>query len=76
MSDDLDKRFPAIAEWIQHGWIEFGEREYPCLPVMALECGNVAYEDAEGKQSLTEYLNTLEHGLRKYMKEHLGEEFE
>jgi len=73
--ENLEERFPAIADWIQHGWIEIGDQEWTRSTAVAQDCGGMVYEDKGGK-TLTECLEALERGLREHMKERWGDEFE
>ncbi|MEZ6049658.1 MAG: hypothetical protein R3C11_29570 [Planctomycetaceae bacterium] len=74
--EDLDERFPAIASWREHGWIEIGDQGWTRSKAMAHDCGGMIIEIRDRKKTLTEYLEALEQGLRKAMKERWGEEFE
>lgn len=74
MTDDLEKRFPAIAAWIQDGWIEIGVQEWTRSSALANDCGGMVYEETKRDMTLTECLESLERGLREYMKEHWGDE--
>lgn len=64
MPTETDDRFPAIAAWIQQGWIEIGNQERTGFSVMALDCGGIVYED-KNCSSLIECLESLERGLRE-----------
>ena len=75
MSDNLEERFPAIASWIEHGWIEVGDQEWTRSKVVAHDCGGMVYEGKGGK-TLTKCLEALERGLREHIKERWGDEFE
>ncbi len=72
----LEERFPAIAAWIEHGWIEIGDQEWTRSRAMALDCGGTVFEDAARKKTLTECLEALEQGLREHMTERWGEDFQ
>ncbi|QDU82455.1 hypothetical protein Pla110_42120 [Polystyrenella longa] len=74
--EDLEKRFPAIASWIEHGWIEIGDQEWTRSKAMAHDCGGMIFEVSNRQKTLTEYLEALEQGLREHMKERWDEEFE
>ncbi|MFN3161707.1 MAG: hypothetical protein ACE37I_20540 [Rubinisphaera brasiliensis] len=75
MPDDLEERFPAIAAWIQHGWIEIGDQEMTGFSAMALDCGGMVFED-KNCSTLFECLESLERGLREHMKERWGDDFD
>lgn len=75
VTENLEDRFPAIAAWIQHGWIEIGDQEWTRSSAVAQDCGGLVYED-EGGKTLTECLEALERGLREHMRERWGDEFE
>ena len=74
--ENLEERFPAIAAWIQHGWIEIGDQEWTRSSAMAHDCGGTVYEETGRNKTLTECLESLEKGLREHMKERWGETFE
>ena len=76
MTDNLEERFPAIAAWIQHGWIEIGDQEMTGFGAIALDCGGMVHEAKLRKNTLTGCLESLEQGLREHMKERWGDEFE
>ncbi|GAB4152107.1 MAG: hypothetical protein Tsb009_27840 [Planctomycetaceae bacterium] len=71
---NLKERYPAIAAWIDHGWIEIGVQEMFGFTAMALDCGGMVYQD-NTCQTLDESLESLERGLREYMKERWNEDF-
>lgn len=68
-ANSLEERFPAIAAWIQHGWIEIGDQEWTRSSAMAQDCGGMVYEEAGRNMTLTECLESLERGLQEHMKE-------
>ncbi|HBN74908.1 MAG TPA: hypothetical protein DD473_03610 [Planctomycetaceae bacterium] len=75
MSGDLEQRFPAIAAWIQYGWIEIGDQDWTRSSAVAQDCGGMVYEETGRKKTLTECLESLERGLREHMKERWGDDF-
>ncbi len=60
----VDKLFPAIAQWVQEGYIEIGVQEMFGFVVRALN-GSLAVEDNR-PDTLAEALASLEKGLREY----------
>ncbi|WP_417384939.1 hypothetical protein [Gimesia sp.] len=74
MPEGLEAKYPAIAAWIQGGWIELGDIEMFGFVAMAYDRGGIVYED-KNCNSLEECMESLERGLREYIKEHWGDEY-
>jgi hypothetical protein len=64
----VEKLFPAIAQWVRDGHIEIGDQEGFGFVAMALDYGGVVYEDGRPR-TLAEALAALEEGLRKWFDE-------
>lgn len=66
-AQSVEKLFPAIAQWVQDGYIEIGDQEDFGFVVRALDYGGLVFEDNKPR-SLAEALAALEKGLRKWFK--------
>jgi hypothetical protein len=64
----VEKLFPAIAQWVRDGHIEVGDQEGFGFMVMALDYGGVVYED-DRPRTLAEAMAALEEGLRKWFED-------
>jgi hypothetical protein len=64
----VEKLFPAIAQWVRDGHIEIGDQEGFGFVAMALDYGGVVYEDNRPR-TLAEALAALEEGLKKWFDE-------
>lgn len=64
----VEKLFPAIAQWVQDGHIEIGDQEGFGFTVRALDYGGLVFED-DKPETLAEALAALEKGLRKWFEE-------
>ena len=64
----VEKLFPAIAQWVRDGHIEIGDQEGFGFVTMALDYGGVVFED-EIPRTLAEALAALEKGLAEWYKE-------
>jgi hypothetical protein len=64
----VDKLFPAIAQWVRDGHIEIGDQEGFGFVTMALDYGGVVFEDAKPR-TLAEALAALEKGLTEWFEE-------
>jgi hypothetical protein len=64
----VEKLFPAIAQWVLGGHIEIGDQEGFGFVAMALDYGGVIYED-DRPRTLSEAMAALELGLRKWFED-------
>ena len=64
----VEKLFPAIAQWVRDGHIEIGDQEGFGFVAMALDYGGVVFED-DRPRTLAEAMAALEKGLRKWFDE-------
>jgi hypothetical protein len=65
---DVEKLFPAIAQWVRDGHIEIGDQEGFGFIVRALDYGGQAFED-DKPDTLAEALASLEQGIRQWYEE-------
>ena len=65
---NVEKLFPAIAQWVRDGHIEIGDQEGFGFIVRALDYGGQVFED-DKPTSLAEAMAALENGLTKWFKE-------
>jgi len=59
---NVEKLFPAIAQWVRDGHIEIGDQEGFGFVVQALDCGGLVFED-DKPDALAEAMASLERGL-------------
>ena len=64
---EVERLFPAVAQWVRDGHIEIGDQEGFGFVVRALDYGGVVFEDNKA-DSLAEALAALEKGLAKWFK--------
>src|SRR5207248_7418237 len=64
----VERLFPAIAQWVRGGHIEIGDQESVGFVAMALDYGGVVFED-DRPRTLAEAMAALEKGLTKWMAE-------
>jgi hypothetical protein len=64
----VEKLFPAIAQWVRDGHIEIGDQEGFGFVAMALDYGGLIYED-DRPRTLAEAMTALEEGLKKCFDE-------
>jgi hypothetical protein len=64
----VENLFPAIAQWVRGGHIEIGDQEGLGFVTMALDYGEVVFED-DRPRTLAEAMAALEKGLRKWYEE-------
>jgi hypothetical protein len=64
----VEKLFPALAQWVRDGHIEVGDQEGFGFVVMALDYGGVVYED-DRPRTLAEAMAVLEKGLKKWFED-------
>ena len=62
---DVEVMYPNITQWVQGGWIEIGDQDWQGFAARALDAGGMVYEK-EGCRTLTEAMDALEAGLRKW----------
>ena len=65
---EVEKLFPAVAQWVRDGHIEVGDQEGFGFVVRALDYGGLAFED-DRPRTLAEALAALEKGLREWFEE-------
>jgi hypothetical protein len=65
---DVEKLFPAIAQWVRDGHIEIGDQEGFGFVTQALDYGGQPFED-DRPNSLAEAMAALEKGLREWFEE-------
>jgi hypothetical protein len=63
----VEKLFPAIAQWVQGGHIEIGDQEGFGFVARALEYGGLVFED-DRPETLAEAMAALEMGLREWFE--------
>jgi hypothetical protein len=63
----VEKLFPAIAQWVRDGHIEIGDQEGAGFVAMALDYGGVLYQD-DRPRTLSEAMAALEKGLREWFE--------
>lgn len=56
-------RYPALAAWVQDGWIEIGRDDYSTSFVRALDLGGLVFEGKSEYASLDEALADLDAGI-------------
>jgi hypothetical protein len=64
----VEKLFPAVAQWVRDGHIEIGDQEMFGFVVRALDYGGMVFEDTK-PSTLGEALAALEKGLRQWYEE-------
>jgi hypothetical protein len=64
----MEKLFPAIAQWVRDGHIEVGDQEGFAFVALALDYGGGVYED-DRPRTLAEAMAALEEGLRKWFED-------
>ncbi len=64
----VEKLFPAVAQWVRGGHIEIGDQEMFGFVAWALDYGGQVFED-DRPSTLAEALAVLEKGLTKWFKE-------
>jgi hypothetical protein len=64
----VEKLFPAVAQWVRDGHIEIGDQEGFGFVAMALDYGGVVVED-DRPRTLAEALAALENGLQKWYED-------
>jgi Domain of unknown function (DUF6930) len=67
-TQNVEKLFPAIAQWVRDGHIEIGNQEGFGFVVRALDDGGLVFED-DKPETLTEAMASLERGIRTWCKE-------
>jgi hypothetical protein len=65
---EVEKLFPAVAQWVRDGHIEIGDQEGFGFVARALDYGGLAFED-DRPRSLAEALAALEEGICAWFKE-------
>jgi hypothetical protein len=65
---DVEKLFPAVAQWVRDGHIEIGDQEGFGFVARALDYGGLAFED-DRPNTLAEALAALEKGIRAWYEE-------
>ena len=65
---EVEKLFPAIAQWVRDGHIEVGDQEGFGFVARALDYGGLAFED-DRPNTLAEALAAREKGLRQWFDE-------
>jgi hypothetical protein len=64
----VEKLFPAVAQWVRDGHIEIGDQEGFGFVAMALDYGGLVFED-DRPRTLAEAMAALEKGLKKWYEE-------
>jgi hypothetical protein len=64
----VEKLFPAIAQWVRDGHIEIGDQEGFGFVALALDYGGGVYED-DRPRTLAEAMAALEKGLEKWFED-------
>ena len=65
---DVEKLFPAVAQWVRGGHIEVGNQEGFGFVARALDYGGLAFED-DKPDTLGEAMASLERGLARWFEE-------
>jgi hypothetical protein len=65
---EVEKLFPAVAQWVLDGHVEIGDQEGYGFGVRALDYGGLVFEDNRPR-SLAEALAALDKGLRDWFEE-------
>jgi hypothetical protein len=67
--DSFEGRYPHIASWVQHGWIEIGrdDRGQPFL--RAMDIGGVVWEGNGGYPCLDQAMPALDNGIGESLEE-------
>ena len=66
-AQNVEKLFPAVAQWVRDGHIEIGDQEGFGFVVRALDYGGLVFEDNKPR-TLAEAMAALEKGLTKWFK--------
>jgi hypothetical protein len=67
--DSFEGRYPHIAAWVRHGWIEIGHDDCNRPFLRAMSIGGVVWEGDDRYASLDDALNALDAGIAAWERD-------
>lgn len=69
MAEPFDQRYPNIAAWVQHGWIELGRDDFSRTCIRVFDIGGLIWEGFERYDSVEEALREAEAAIAAWIDE-------